>query len=225
MYIIEAKNIGAALGIPLAVVVYLIERARADELDADVLAAAEAAEQRGARELLHLRRTRLAAHLPDGLDDVGDAGGAVRVAEVAASAVGVDGLVAVEGEASVDGVLPGLAARHVADLLGHDDVAGHEEVVDEEQVDLVRGDAGELVGLLGAADGAGLLVGERGAFVGCGAGAQDVDDLVVEATGDGHLGRHEHDGGSAVALGLEAGDAQVLGDLGVHHGGEERSRR
>ncbi len=30
---IEAKNIGAALGIPLAVVVYLIERARADELD------------------------------------------------------------------------------------------------------------------------------------------------------------------------------------------------
>ena len=30
---IEAKNIGAAMGIPLAVVVYLIERARADELD------------------------------------------------------------------------------------------------------------------------------------------------------------------------------------------------
>ena len=30
---IEAKNIGAALGIPLAVIVYLIERARADELD------------------------------------------------------------------------------------------------------------------------------------------------------------------------------------------------
>ena len=30
---IEAKNIGAALGIPLAVIAYLIERARADELD------------------------------------------------------------------------------------------------------------------------------------------------------------------------------------------------
>ncbi len=30
---IEAKNIGAALGIPLAVIMYLIERARADELD------------------------------------------------------------------------------------------------------------------------------------------------------------------------------------------------
>ena len=30
---IEAKNIGAAMGIPLAVIVYLIERARADELD------------------------------------------------------------------------------------------------------------------------------------------------------------------------------------------------
>ena len=29
----EAKNVGAAIGIPLAVVVYLIERARADELD------------------------------------------------------------------------------------------------------------------------------------------------------------------------------------------------
>ena len=30
---IEARNIGAALGIPLAVIAYLIERARADELD------------------------------------------------------------------------------------------------------------------------------------------------------------------------------------------------
>ena len=30
---IEAKNVGAAMGIPLAVIVYLIERARADELD------------------------------------------------------------------------------------------------------------------------------------------------------------------------------------------------
>ena len=29
----EAKNVGAALGIPLAVIAYLIERARADELD------------------------------------------------------------------------------------------------------------------------------------------------------------------------------------------------
>ena len=137
------------------------------------------------------------------------------VAEVAAAAVGVDGLVGIVGVAALDGVLPGLAAGHVADLLGHGQVAGQEEVVDHEEVDLVGLDAGELVDLLGAGDGAVVLVVGGGALVGGGAGAEDLDDLVVEAAGDGHLGRHHDDGCGAVALDLKAGHAQVLGDLGV----------
>ena len=140
------------------------------------------------------------------------------MAEVAAAAVRVEGLVAVEGGAAVDGVAPGLATRDVAALLRGDDLGGQEEVVAHEEVDLVGRDAGELVDLLGGDLRGPVLVVDQARLNGGGAGAQDLDGGVGHAHGQGPLGGHDHQGRRAVALLLEAGHAQVLGDLGVVHG-------
>ena len=187
----------------------------AQDLAADVLAATKAAQERGLWSLGHLRGTGLAAHLLDGLDHVRHARGSVRMTKVAAAAVRVDGPVTVKAHAAVDGVLPGLAARDVANLLGGHNVSCQEEVIHEEQVKLVGAHAGELVDLLGANLGAVVLVVRGRALEGGSTRAQDVNHLVVEAAGDGHLGGHDHQGGGAVALNLEAGHAQVLRNLGV----------
>ena len=135
--------------------------------------------------------------------------------KVAATAVRVDGPVTVKAHAAVDGVLPGLAARDVANLLGGHNVSCQEEIIHEEEVKLVGAHAGELVDLLGANLGAVVLVVRGRALEGGGTRAQDVDHLVVEAAGNGHIGGHDHQGGGTVALDLEASHAQVLRDLWV----------
>ena len=140
------------------------------------------------------------------------------VSEVAAAPVRVDGLVAVVGGAAVDGVLPGLAARDVAALLGGHDLGSQEEVVAHKEVDLVGADARELIDLLGGDFRGPVLVVDKAGLDGGGAGAQDLDRGVRHAHGERLVGWHDDEGGSAVALLLEAGHAQVLGDLGVVHG-------
>ena len=80
----------------------------ADNNIADVLAAAKAVEINGFGLLIDLMLTCGAAHLLHGIVEVRKAGGCVGMAEGSASAVGIDGLIALYGGSAVLNILPAL---------------------------------------------------------------------------------------------------------------------
>ena len=98
-----------------------------------------------------LSRACLAAEVPDDLDDVGDAGGAERVALGEQAAAGVDRDLAADlGRAFVD-QLAGLALAAEAEVLVVQELGGGEAVVQLDLAEVLGADAGLLVGFLGGA--------------------------------------------------------------------------
>ena len=71
------------------------------------------------------------------------------VTEVATATVRVDRLVPIKCGTTLNGILPGLAARDIAALLGRNNLGRQEEVVAHKQIDFIRAHTGKVIDLLG----------------------------------------------------------------------------
>ena len=169
---------------------------------------------------VHLALVRLAAQLPRELGALGEAGGAERVALGDQPARGVhDPLPAVGGVLGVH-ELVAVALLGEAERLVGDQLVGGEAVVQLDDVDVLRGDLGLLVGLVGgllghvvAHDLDRVAVGERGGHVGDHRLADDLHRLVPQVVlVHEALAGHDH---GARAVG--GGRALQLGERVVDH--------
>src|SRR5262249_33709141 len=102
------------------------------------------------RTLLDLTFSRFAAHLPDQLADLQQAGGADRVAARAEPAARVDRLAAVERRDMVVDQLRSLAGRAEAEALVEHELGRRHGIMQLDRVEIFGADAGFLIGGLRA---------------------------------------------------------------------------